>query len=140
MQKNLRAAFELTVVGGSSLLAIFWIIPAQTVAGDNFGLSPTMVPIVCAAAIGGLSVLQFVVGLFNTINRPSSENGFGTAGLIIVSALLGTAVVGEYGLIIGGMSIVGLLSLSIGVRDWKKLSFMVIAAGALMYFVKISGL
>lgn len=59
----LRAAIEAFVVLGLSLVTIFIIIPDQTTPGGALGLSPALLPTVCASAIAILAAAQFAIAL-----------------------------------------------------------------------------
>ncbi len=136
----LRAGIELAVVGGASLLAIFWVIPSQTTPGENFGLSPTMVPIVCATAIGLLALLQFAAGILRRAAPQPGGGGFAVAGAVALAAIIGVAVIGAAGLIWGGPLIAGLVSLGIGERRPVVLGAIVGGAAAIILFVEWSGI
>jgi len=128
------------VVGGISLLAIFWIIPSQTVAGENFGLSPTMVPIVRASTIGILALTQFATDVCRRASRPGRPGGVGVPAAVVLSAVVGIATIGFAGLVWGGTLLAGLVSVSIGERRPLVLTTIAAAAAALMIFVEQSGL
>ncbi len=68
---------ELAVVGGASLLALFWIIPTQTTADPFAALQPGLVPNVCATAILVLILIQTWNGLRK--GRAAEEEAAGDA-------------------------------------------------------------
>jgi len=140
-RRRMRAIVELAVVGGASLFALFYLIPAQTSASDNWGLSPRMVPTVCAAVIGGLAVISFLAGL---VRAPSEDEapaaGVGTVLAVIVSAIVGVLLIDAAGLIVGGTVMVPLVGLSIGERHPLRLAGLTGGAALLLYLIIWSGL
>jgi len=137
---------ELAVVGGISLLAIFWIIPSQTAPASAFGLSPSMVPVTCATAIAALALLQCVVTLIRRIVKPhparaaADQPSMIHALLIMGAAVVGTAVLGHFGLVAGGIVLAALVSLSIGERRLVHNIMLCCAVAAVMVLVDLSGL
>lgn len=137
-----RPLVEFSIVAGACLYFIFYLIPAQTSDGANFGLSPRMVPIVCCALIGILATVSLLASLFG---KPTTEaapvnDGLGTVGLLIGASLLGVTVVHWFGLIAGGIVLVALASWVIGERRWLQIAMLSAAAGLLMFAVKWLGL
>jgi len=144
--KSLRALAELAVVGGASLLAIFWIIPSQTAPASAFGLSPSMMPITCATVIALLALLQFVVQVLRRRPGPQAEMAPGERSnmihslLIVVAAAVGTLVLARFGLVAGGVVLALLVSLAIGEqRLWHNVA-LCCAAAAVMLLVDLSGI
>lgn len=82
---------EGAVIGGVSLLAVFWIIPNQTSEG-GIGLSPAFLPTLCAAACGVFAVADVLLRLARRDRShayPQDWTAFVRIGAV---ALLGTAV------------------------------------------------
>lgn len=141
-RRRVRLFVEFLVVGGASLFAILYLIPSQTSASENWGLSPRMVPTVCAAVIGGLSAINLLVDL---LRAPPGEGEAPVVGLwtvlaVVVSAVVGVVVIDAAGLIAGGTVMVPLVSLSLGER--RPLNVVGLTAGTalLLYLVIWSGL
>ncbi len=137
-----RPLVEFSIVAGACLYFIFYLIPAQTSDGANFGLSPRMVPVVCCVLIGMLATVSLLVSLFgkSTDEAGPVNDGLGTVGLLIAACLLGVAVVHWFGLIAGGMLLVALASWIIGERRWLQIAMLSAAAGLLLFTVKWLGL
>lgn len=144
--KLLHALVELAVVGGLSLLAIFWIIPSQTAPASVFGLSPSMMPMICAAAIAVLALLQCVAALLRRVAIPDADRTAGGrpsmihAFLIVAAALVGTFVLARFGLLAGGIVLAALVSFSIGERRLLHNVVLCCAVAAVMLLVDLSGL
>lgn len=138
----MRSILEFVIVGGASLLAITYLIPSQTSASDNWGLSPRMVPTVCAAVIGGLAAINLVVGLLRppAADEDAPGAGFWSVVAVIVSALVGVMIIDAAGLVAGGTVMVPLVSLSIGERSPLRLVGLTAGAALLLYLVVWSGL
>lgn len=137
-----RPFVEFAIVAGTSLYFIFYLIPSQTSDGANFGLSPRMVPVVCSVLIAGLATVSLLVSLFGKSNTQASpaSNGLATVILLIGASLIGVTIVHWFGLIAGGVVLVGLASLIIGERRWMHIAMLSAAAGLLLFVVKWSGL
>lgn len=138
---------ELVIVGGASLLAIFWIIPGQTVAAEAFGLSPAMMPLTCATAIAVLALLQCIVRLVRRRKQPVAAGGAGGGRPsmihslpILAAAVVGTMVLARFGLLAGGVVLALLVSLAIGERRlWRNVALCG-AVAAVMLLVDLSGI
>lgn len=138
---------ELIIVGGASLLAIFWIIPSQTASAEAFGLSPSMMPLTCATAIALLALLQWIVRLVRPQERPRPTGSMGTerpnmvhAFLIAAAAVVGTVVLAKFGLLAGGVVLALLVSLAIGERRIWRNAALCGAVAAVMLLVDLSGI
>lgn len=144
--ESFQALAELAVVGGASLLAIFWIIPSQTAPASAFGLSPSMMPIACATVIALLALLQCIVLLLRRGTAPQADR---TAGkrpnmipslLIVTAAVVGTLVLAQFGLLAGGVVLALLVSLAIGERRLRRNVVLCSAVAAVMLLVDLSGI
>lgn len=144
--KPFHALAELAVVGGLSLFAILWIIPKQTADVGAFGLSPSMMPTICATAIAVLALLQGGVALLRRSAVADAERAASRqpsmihALLIVAAALVGTFVLARFGLLAGGVVIAALVSLSIGERRLVQNVVICCAVAAVMLLVDLSGL
>lgn len=144
--KPFHALAELALVGGASLLAIFWIIPSQTAPASAFGLSPSMMPITCATVIAILALLQCLVLLFRRRAAPQADREDGERTnmfhslLIVVAAAVGTLVLANFGLVAGGVVLALLVSLAIGERRFWRHVVLCCAAAAVMLLVDLSGI
>ena len=67
---------EAVVLTGVCLLALFWLIPAQTSEG-GFGLSPAFLPKLCVAVIGLLIAADGVLRLVRRVPQPRYAEGWG---------------------------------------------------------------
>ncbi|MBY8977928.1 hypothetical protein KHP62_19105 [Rhodobacteraceae bacterium NNCM2] len=136
-----RDLVEFLIVGGASLLAIFYIIPAQTVSAPTFGLSATMLPMVCAAAIGLLAAVKFVLSiLVGSDSAPVGVAGLGTVVAIFASTVIGIVAIDHIGLIAGGTLLVVLTSLAVGMRHPAELVKMAVGGAGLLFLIDWSGL
>ncbi len=129
----LRAAIEFAIVGGGALFMALYLIPAQTVPSDNFGLSPRMVPTVCAAVIGGVALLNLLGALIAPSTHDQAVPRRSASGLLTVLALLaataiGIAVIHYAGLTAGGTVLVLLASLALG--EFRPLMLGAMGGGA----------
>lgn len=144
--KPFHALVELAVVGGASLLAIFWIIPSQTAPASAFGLSPSMLPITCATVIAILALLQCVASLLRRPATPDVDRAAGErptmihALLIVAAALVGAFVLARFGILAGGVVLALLVSLSIGERRLLRNMVLCCAVAAVMLLVDLSGI
>jgi hypothetical protein len=144
--KPFHALAELAVVGGMSLLAIFWIIPNETAEASVFGLSPSMLPMTCAVAIAMLALLQFGATLLRRFAKPGADRSAGERPsmihvfLIVAAAMVGTFVLARFGLLAGGVVIAALVSLSIGERRLVHNVVLCCAVAAVMLLIDLSGL
>lgn len=144
--KSFHAVAELAVVGGLSLLAILWIIPNQTADVGTFGLSPSMMPTICASAIVVLALLQAGVALLRRPAVPGTERAATRqpsmihALLIVAAALTGTFVLAHFGLMAGGIALAALVSFSIGERRLVHNLVLCCAIAAVLLLVDLSGL
>ncbi|MBJ3776369.1 tripartite tricarboxylate transporter TctB family protein [Acuticoccus mangrovi] len=137
-----RPLVEFAIVGGASLFVIFYLIPNETMATANWGLSPRMVPTVSAALILGLAAINLVAGLLRpaTVAAAQSLHGLPTVVALILASVVGVAVVDRAGLIVGGTVLSLLVSLSIGERHPLRLLGVGATSLALLYLVDWSGL
>ncbi|WP_048645884.1 hypothetical protein [Nitratireductor soli] len=136
-----RALGELIVVGGASLAMIFWIIPAQTSSGGELGLSPQLVPTVCSAAIGLLTLFRFIAALVST---PAPEPGdvapLHYAFSIIVATAAGIAGIAFWGWPIGGAILSLLVLLVLGERRPLMLAAMPVLVAVLLFLIQKTGI
>jgi nitrate reductase gamma subunit len=144
--KPFHVLAELAVVGGLSLLAILWIIPNQTADVGAYGLSPSMMPTICAAAIAGLALLQGGFALLRRSEVPGAERAAARqpsmihALLIVAAAVAGTFVLAHFGLMAGGIALAALVSFAIGERRLAHTLVLCCAVAAVMLLVDLSGL
>jgi hypothetical protein len=137
-----RPLAELAIVGGASLAAIFWLIPAETVPGENFGLSPRMVPIVCSALIGGLAAVNFLAALLGAARRETaiSTRGLPEVAALVAATLAGGAIVHWVDLVAGGTVLALLASLAVGERRPLRLTLVTASAALILFVVEWLGL
>ena len=140
LQPTLQAFFELMIVGGLSLVTLFWIIPSQTEPSDNFGLSPSMVPTVCVVSIAVLAILQFFSSFLKTEETDKRQQGLGIPSAIVASTIIGTILIDTVGLVTGGAVVAGLIAIVIGERRIPNLVTIMVSAVFLLLFVEWSGL
>ncbi|MGD1878778.1 MAG: hypothetical protein ACFB13_14925 [Kiloniellaceae bacterium] len=144
--KLLQALAELAVVGGGSLIAIFWVIPNQTASASAYGMSPSMMPIACATAIGLLAVFQFLASL---LRRPAASGAGKTEGkrpgmtaavLLVLVTCIGAYVLSRFGLVVGGIAVTVLVSLVIGEFRLLRTGALCCAVAGVMLLIDLSGL
>jgi hypothetical protein len=137
-----RPLAELAIVGGASLAAIFWLIPAETVPGENFGLSPRMVPIVCSALIGGLAAVNFLAALLGAARRETaiSTRGLPEVAALVAATLAGGAIVHWVDLVAGGTVLALLAGLAVGERRPLRLTLVTASAALILFVVEWLGL
>jgi hypothetical protein len=137
-----RPLAELAMVGGASLAAIFWLIPAETVPGENFGLSPRMVPIVCSALIGGLAAVNFLAALLGAARRETaiSTRGLPEVAALVAATLAGGAIVHWVNLVAGGTVLAVLAGLAVGERRPLRLTLVTASAALILFVVEWLGL
>lgn len=130
------------MVGGASLAAIFWLIPAETVPGENFGLSPRMVPIVCSALIGGLAAVNFLAALLGAARRETaiSTRGLPEVAALVAATLAGGAIVHWVNLVAGGTVLAVLAGLAVGERRPLRLTLVTASAALILFVVEWLGL
>ncbi|MGF1595204.1 MAG: hypothetical protein ACFCUW_18135 [Kiloniellaceae bacterium] len=144
--KPFHALVELALVGGASLVAIFWIIPSQTVPASAFGLSPSMLPIACAIAIAILALLQCVGSLLRRSATPDADRAAGErptmihALVIVAAALVGTFVLAQFGILASGVVLALLVSISIGERRLLRNAMLCCAVAVVMLLIDLSGI
>ncbi|POF33633.1 tripartite tricarboxylate transporter TctB family protein [Roseibium marinum] len=138
----MRPLAEFAVVFSASLLLLFVVIPAGTAETDNFGLSPRMLPIVCATIIALMSVVTLVFGLLRGNPDSNTRDAGGFRGVIQfgAAALAGVVLVDLTGLVIGGAALVLLSCLAVGERRIAALAGMGTGALLILLFVDWSGL
>lgn len=137
-----RPLAEFAIVGGASLAAIFWLIPAETVPGENFGLSPRMVPIACSALIGGLAAMNFLATLLGAARneKVASTHGIRAVVALVAATLAGVAMVHWAGLVVGGTALIFLASLAVGERQPLQLLLVPASAAFVLFAVEWLGL
>ncbi len=135
----LRAGIEFAILAALSLITIFVIIPAETMSGDEIGLSPGLVPTVCAAAIGILASANF---LHQLIKRTAVEQTTGpsilTAVFLVASTMIGILAIRYINWEVGGVILVILVSLSLHER--RPLRLAAGAAGVALFLFIVNQL
>lgn len=136
-----KAIGELIVVGGASLAMIFWIIPAQTTSGGELGLSPQLVPTVCSAAIGLLTLLRFIATLIATpAPEPGDDAPIHYALTMIAATAAGIAAIAYLGWAIGGAILALLVLLVLGERRLLMLSLLPVLVAVLLFLIQKTGI
>jgi hypothetical protein len=140
----MRAAIELSVVGGACLVFLRWIAPNYIAAGTNLGLPPAMLPTSCAVAIGLLAMVQFGCAVFMRDGRSGrDEVAQGNAAIVagLIAAAIGASVLIDYaGLVVAGGAMTGLASILLGQRRVVVVAVMALAGAGVMLLVAWSGL
>jgi hypothetical protein len=80
---------EAVVLIGACLLALVWLIPAQTSEG-GIGLSPAFLPKLCVAAIGLLIAADGVLRFVRRAPQPHYAEGWGAFVRLGAAACVGT--------------------------------------------------
>lgn len=136
-----KALGELVVVGGASLVMIFWIIPAQTSAGGELGLSPQLVPTVCSAAIGLLTLFRFITMLVAApTSEPNDDAPIRYALSIIAATVAGITAIAYLGWAVGGGILSLLVVLVLGERRPLMLVAMPVLVAILLFLVQKTGI
>ncbi|MDS1136145.1 hypothetical protein [Nitratireductor indicus] len=136
-----KALGELIVVGGASLAMIFWIIPAQTSSGGELGLSPQLVPTVCSAAIGLLTLFRFIATLISTpAPEPGDDAPIHYALTMIAATAAGIAAIAYLGWAIGGAILALLVLLVLGERRLLMLSLLPVLVAVLLFLIQKTGI
>ncbi|MDP4796868.1 MAG: tripartite tricarboxylate transporter TctB family protein [Rhodospirillales bacterium] len=137
----LRDGIEFVILAALSLITIFVIIPAETTSGDELGLSPGLVPTVCAAAIGILACAHFLQKL---IKRTPVEQSSGpsplTAICLIGSTIIGILMIRYINWEVGGAILVILVSLSLHERRLLRLAGGAAFVALFLYIVNHLGI
>lgn len=132
----LRDLMEFIIVAGASLLTIFIVIPSQTSSGDEIGLAPGFVPTVCAAAIGILAGVQFLLSLFRRrIAAETPAPPVTYAALLIGSTLIGVLCIRFLGWEAGGAIMALLVSLVMGERRKVRLATVSLCVAAALFAI-----
>ncbi|MEM9027314.1 MAG: hypothetical protein AAGC70_03000 [Pseudomonadota bacterium] len=134
------ASVEFVIVGGASLIFIFWIAPRYIASGSNLGLAPDMLPIACAIAIGTIATVQFVRAVFVPARADSKRRSSALVLGLIVAAVTSCLVIDAFGLIAGGAVMTGSGALLLGERRLLALLAMTAGGASVMFLVVWSGL
>ncbi|MDV6227261.1 hypothetical protein R2G56_13265 [Nitratireductor aquimarinus] len=136
-----KALGELIVVGGASLVMIFWIIPAQTSSGGELGLSPQLVPTVCSIAIGLLTLFRFIVTLISTpAPEPGDDAPIHYALSMIAVTVAGIAAIAYLGWVIGGAILALLVLLVLAERRPFMLVGLPVSIAVLLFLIQKTGI
>lgn len=146
-----RALGELLVVGGACLAMIFWIIPAQTSSGGELGLSPQLVPTVCAAAIGLLTLFRFIgvfLGRARLAKTQAASPGDARSEAvpiryalsIMLATAAGIAAIAYLGWVVGAALLSLLIILILGERRLPYLAAIPILVAVLMFLIQKTGI
>jgi hypothetical protein len=88
-RSRVSALIEAVVLAGACLLALIWIIPAQTSEG-GFGLSPAFLPKLCVVAIALLIAADGVLRLIRRAPQPRYAEGWRAFFRLGAAVCLGT--------------------------------------------------
>lgn len=136
-----RAFGELVFVGGASLAMIFWIIPAQTSSSGELGLSPQLVPTVCSAAIGFLTLFRFISALVSVqAPEPGDDGPVHYALILILATVTGIAAITYLGWPIGGAVLAVLVLLALGERGPVLLVVLPALVAVLLFLIQKTGI
>ncbi|MBN7776422.1 tripartite tricarboxylate transporter TctB family protein [Nitratireductor aquimarinus] len=136
-----KALGELIVVGGASLVMIFWIIPAQTSSGGELGLSPQLVPTVCSIVIGLLTLFRFIATLISTpVPEPGDDAPIHYALSMIAATVAGIAAIAYLGWVIGGAILALLVLLVLAERRPLMLVGLPVSIAVLLFLIQKTGI
>ena len=118
----LRAALECAIIVSICAVVIFVIIPTQTISQGEIGLSPGLLPTVCAGAISALAVIQFIATYISKSSskidpQPSMRYVF----MLVAAALVGVVCIVVLGWEIGAAILSLLVILALGERGIIRL-------------------
>jgi uncharacterized membrane protein len=119
------AAIEFAIVGGACLAVLFILIPGQITSGGEIGLSPGLIPRICAIAIGVLAFMQFVSAMLRGRDKASKNPvPIRHAALLMAAVALGLLVIRMSGLMAGCALIAVLVSAILGERRIARLGLI----------------
>jgi hypothetical protein len=132
----LRAALECAIVVSICAVVIFIIIPTQTISQGEIGLSPGLLPTVCAAAIGALAVIQFIATFISKSSskvdpQPSMRYVF----TLVAAALVGVVCIAAIGWVIGAAVLSLLVLLALGERGITRLILVPALVSLALFFI-----
>lgn len=88
-RSGLSLLIEALVLTGACLLALIWVIPAQTSEG-GFGLSPAFLPKLCVVAIALLIAADGVLRFVRRVPQPRYAEGWRAFFRLGAAVCLGT--------------------------------------------------
>lgn len=141
-----RAFGELVVVGGLSLAMIFWIVPSQTTSGGELGLSPQLLPMVCSAAIGLLTLFRFIAVLVSPPPidaagaSPDDTAPIRYALGVIAATGCGILAISYFGWAIGSGILSVLVLLALGERKLPLLFVLPVLVAVMLYLIQLTGI
>lgn len=114
---RLAAVVETAALCGLGLVAILWVIPAQT-SGAGLGLPPAFLPTVCAVAATLLTLGDGIVRVVRP--RPSETNEEGWSAFILVGAvtIICTILFQVAGIVVSTLFTIPACMLLLGERRW----------------------
>lgn len=134
------ALAELVIVGGASLAAIFILIPNQTTPSEEIGLSPGLVPTVCAGVIGVLALVQFITSSFSQraeSAKPQVQIRY--ALKLMAAVIIAVSVVWFAGLLAGCTTLALLISLVLHERRIIRLALVCGGVALCLYIIESMG-
>jgi hypothetical protein len=118
----LLVVLEAAVLGGLGLLAIFWIIPAQT-SGSALGLSPGYMPTVYATALVVVVLANAVLHLTGRIaTSPLVEGSIGSVAIVVIISCIGVALFEFVGAVFCGLVVLPSMMIALGERRWALIA------------------
>ncbi len=139
-----RAALltETVIVAGACLLALFWIIPAETMDQAQLGLSPRMMPMSCIAVILVLTLGRCALDMVFTsqAKRETPRQPLRYALLVMVAAACGLTAIHQFGLLAGSVLLSLFVVLAIGERRPLRILAVALAGGAVPMLIRTLGL
>ena len=115
---------EAVVLSGACILALVWLIPAQTSEG-GIGLSPAFLPKLCVAAMALLVAADGILRFVRATPQPRYSEGWGAFFRIGAAACVGTVALYLGGTILAVAVCCVATALALGER---RLAYIVLPA------------
>ena len=133
-QPRLAAVVETAVLCGLGLVAVLWVIPAQT-SGTGLGLPPAFLPTVCAVTATLLILGDGVVSILRP--RPSGNDEEGWSAFILVGGVtvICTTLFQLAGIVVSTLFTIPACMLLLGERRWLPILLTTAVAAISLGFV-----
>ncbi len=114
----LAAALETVVLCGLGLVAIFWIIPAQT-SGSALGLNPAFMPTVYASAFVFFVLLNGVLQLSGHVTAsPLTQGAIWLVVAMVAICCAGIMAFERFGAAVCALVVIPCSMVALGERRW----------------------
>lgn len=134
------AIIELSIILAIACALLFFVIPAQTSAADEYGLSPAFMPSVCVVAIAAVAVLQFLTGSSGKGDDDEVPPAIKYAVALALAVIVGVVVVTFAGIVVGGAVTSLLVLLALRQRRIRLLVLLPVCVAAVLAAVQATGM